>query len=486
MRRLAVATVVAFAGCFGEDEGGNPPAISDGSSGEGTSASAGTFTGGEASAGTTGATTTDGSTSTDATATDGSASATETSASTTDATASTGAEGSACPPCMPGTVCCEEPLPCAGDCVPDCNVGGCPPDLVCDPSGVCMPGGGTSESTSAVSVGESSDSASVGESSDDAGTTGMALPCDPSPCENGGTCLEDGLGGFTCACVGVWTGPTCAQATGTLPDVLANCPDETFLDVSLWPGPGGGYPDPELDIVCNANTMTVTSNNMTHYEFVQVSPFDLVEQMQVFQIPLMTLWNDPPLEASVLGEVGIAINGLVLGTPSASAMLEYADPAATEVTDACDGHTNAQGYHYHSLVPTCFHPGDDGTARSPIIGWIFDGYPMYGPYECTDETCTTVVEMQSSWAEINDPADCAWQSYAYIGDADEESDGDDVLDRCNGHIGPYGDYHYHMTNAYPWTTRCYRGDPSMDGQLYGTMADMQFEANCVDGVYVGP
>src|SRR5581483_5022694 len=155
-------------------------------------------------------------------------------------------------------------------------------------------------------------------------------------------------------------------------------------------------------------------------------------------------------------------------SPSASGgVLEYADPASIEIdSDTCKGHPNPSGkYHYHSLKPTCFFPkaengdlvGSTCTAPSPIIGWLADGYPMMGPCECLDAACTQVVEMRSSWSLISgrNPSTCAYQDYQYVGDANEESDGDKYLDQCNGHYGPNGDYHYHMTNEYPWSTRCY-------------------------------
>lgn len=366
-------------------------------------------------------------------------------------------------------VCCTAPLMCAGMCVPDCRVMDmCPNGLACDADGLCVPDdGGTGGGTGGASGGT---------------TGGAAVDCSDDPCKNGGSCA-DGVGGFTCTCVGPWTGDTCELTVGTLADTDPDCHEETFLDIASSPGAGASYPDPEISVTCNVNTMTVTSNNITHYEFTQVSPFPLEEKTLTFKVPLTTTWHDPPQEAGVLGEVGVSVNGLIIGSPSASNVLKYADPAAEEVTDSCDGHTNAQGYHYHSIVPTCFYSQDAGSTRSPIVGWIFDGYPLYGPYECTDASCDTVVEMKTSWVQTSDPAECAWQSYEYAGDDDEESDGDVYLDECNGHFGPYGDYHYHMTFGYPWTTRCYRGDPSMSGQLYGGMSDDEFLTHCTDGDY---
>jgi hypothetical protein len=37
-----------------------------------------------------------------------------------------------------------------------------------------------------------------------------ADPCAPNPCSNGGSCANDGSGGFTCSCVAGYSGATCA------------------------------------------------------------------------------------------------------------------------------------------------------------------------------------------------------------------------------------------------------------------------------------
>lgn len=63
---------------------------------------------------------------------------------TTDATSGGDATTGSCGTCAQGMVCCAAPLGCAGQCVPDCRLGGsCPNGLSCDQStGVCSPGGG--------------------------------------------------------------------------------------------------------------------------------------------------------------------------------------------------------------------------------------------------------------------------------------------------------------------------------------------------------
>ena len=56
---------------------------------------------------------------------------------------------------------------------------------------------------------------------------------------------------------------------------------------------------------------------------------------------------------------------------------------ATDLMDRCCGHPSPDNrYHYHKY-PVCVKSpfADEGTEHSPPIGWAFDGYAIYGPYE---------------------------------------------------------------------------------------------------------
>ena len=54
------------------------------------------------------------------------------------------------------------------------------------------------------------------------------LICDPSPCDNGGVCSPDATTGFTCTCVGDFTGRSCDM---TIDDCLnVNCNNGTCVD----------------------------------------------------------------------------------------------------------------------------------------------------------------------------------------------------------------------------------------------------------------
>jgi hypothetical protein len=343
-------------------------------------------------------------------------------------------------------------------------------------------------------------------------------PCSPNPCLHAGTCAKD-TGAAVCTCHGAWGGAVCddiyfgdpsLKNEARLPESNASCHEDSFLDLTDWlPDPNANLSDPTLSVSCTASTMSVESNSVPQYKIAFSDPKimgfanTLIPTDTTYNFPLTPVFNQVPKQATVVGGVGVAINGVQISSPSASGgQLKYADPAEIEVdSDTCKGHPNPSGkYHYHSMKPSCFFKNTDNgnlvgkncTAPSPIVGWIADGYPIYGPCECLDKACTQVVEMRSSYVMKggnNDPSDCAYQDYTYVGDPNEYSDGDEYLDECSGHIGPNGDYHYHMTNEYPWTLRCYRGNPNPSmamGHTYNNAAggnDCCFEKQCIAGVY---
>ena len=82
-----------------------------------------------------------------------------------------------------------------------------------------------------------------------------------------------------------------------------------------------------------------------------------------------------------MGPIGLAMNGVVFFNP-----FDMGNTDATDMMDRCCGHPNQDNtYHYHKY-PICVNTpwADEGESHSPLIGWAFDGYPMYGPYEEKD------------------------------------------------------------------------------------------------------
>ncbi len=75
-----------------------------------------------------------------------------------------------------------------------------------------------------------------------------------------------------------------------------------------------------------------------------------------------------------------------------------------ETFDSCFGHQPGNGEYHHHVQPVCLRAQLDdnleavssgrtgtiyrekasGWRHSPILGWAFDGYPIYGPYGYSD------------------------------------------------------------------------------------------------------
>lgn len=109
------------------------------------------------------------------------------------------------------------------------------------------------------------------------------------------------------------------------------------------------------------------------------------------------------------------------------------DAAAHEMLDRFGGHTDGtERYHYHYLADDLqdhIHPHTSG--HSGLMGYMLDGFGIYGPYGENGELLTS-----------ND------------------------LDECHGHTHPVmwdGQlidlYHYHWTYDFPYTIGCFKGTP---------------------------
>jgi hypothetical protein len=79
-----------------------------------------------------------------------------------------------------------------------------------------------------------------------------------------------------------------------------------------------------------------------------------------------------------MGPIGVAVNGVVFYNPFDANMQD-----ASSIMDYCCGHPNPMNqYHYHKY-PICVNTpfADKGDAPSEVIGFAFDGLPIYGPYQ---------------------------------------------------------------------------------------------------------
>ena len=132
-----------------------------------------------------------------------------------------------------------------------------------------------------------------------------------------------------------------------------------------------------------------------------------------------------------MGPIGVALNGVVFFNPFEQGGMNAVAGYSEVWLDSCCGHPQQTGvYHYHKY-PVCVKSPfkDDGKQHSPIIGFAFDGFPIYGPFESD-------------------------------GVMAKDLSGSSSLDVCNGHSDEQRGYHYHVTpGKFPYVIGGYAGVP---------------------------
>jgi YHYH protein len=150
----------------------------------------------------------------------------------------------------------------------------------------------------------------------------------------------------------------------------------------------------------------------------QDNPNTIKKQDYTFYIPLHPQAAEKSTKTP-FGPIGVAINGIPFYNQYNA---EGGDAVKLEVFDSCCGHPDPAGrYHYHKYPVCVKSPFKDPTGEhSPLIGYAFDGYAIYGP----------------NGEDGKPPTD---------------------LDECNGHSDSERGYHYHVTAGYPYILGGYHG-----------------------------
>ncbi|SMF00526.1 YHYH protein [Pseudobacteriovorax antillogorgiicola] len=140
--------------------------------------------------------------------------------------------------------------------------------------------------------------------------------------------------------------------------------------------------------------------------------------------------------------LGVAVNGVPIYDYSAAGELdvetydEAVDTTLLGQLDNCGGHAGrGDDYHYHAS-PTCMIENMSNSGDSAVIGWAYDGYPIYGNNNPDGSTITT-----------------------------------GELDTCNGKSDEIYGYRYHTSEVAPYILQCLRGE--IDDSVLPRVAPMQ-------------
>lgn len=236
-------------------------------------------------------------------------------------------------------------------------------------------------------------------------------------------------------------------AETALPEYRDDCGGLGFLDVNVAK-PISGQPQARLEVRCDASQVTVSSNGIPHFEYIQVTPNPLREQRYQWLLPRHPQPAAQSEAISRVGPVAILVNGLPVFGPNEAPHTGYRDPYLDELLDYCGGHTAQRGdYHFH-VRAECLLPGRNGQA-DVVIGYAFDGYPILLPWVCEDGACRTVRKLKSSYRYVGKSSN-AWEANRY-----QAGYGD--LDECNGRLREDGSYAYYATDEFPYFLACYHG-----------------------------
>ncbi len=73
--------------------------------------------------------------------------------------------------------------------------------------------------------------------------------------------------------------------------------------------------------------------------------------------------------------------------------------------DDCLGHPAPNGEYHHHVNPTCLYNDADSLVHSPIIGYSFDGFPIYGAYGFTNVNGTGAIKRMTPSYHIRNITD---------------------------------------------------------------------------------
>ena len=251
----------------------------------------------------------------------------------------------------------------------------------------------------------------------------------------------------------------------------------------------------------NDTDVYVNSTGIPSYDvgpWSDENPAVATDRNWLFRIPKSPQEEVDTKTTTSLGNIGVFVNGVPIfnskdgfsfnnqGVWNQNAIINEADgmdaalghPAPVMRGIMIQGFVQGQYHHHQRPVSLMAQLGDDGSSHSPIIGFAFDGFPVYGPYGFANtDGSGDVTRMESSYQLKSGFRLGPGGQYdgTYIEDYEFVSELGQ-LDEYNGRLAvtpeyPDGIYHYHTTidsageSAYPY---------SVGPQYYGMVVEDNF------------
>jgi hypothetical protein len=211
-------------------------------------------------------------------------------------------------------------------------------------------------------------------------------------------------------------------------------------------------PDPEVAATCDGDTVTVTSNGIPDYTYIESSPGTPEAMDLSFTIPGTPTEAAETTDVPLVGAAAVAIDGVPIYGPTEATGADVKSLGEQALSE-CGSHNGPTGFHIHlfgtSETTDCIYTPEEVAAEPQLLGFALDGYPIY----------TGNDQYTSSWQLTDESlfASDTWAAHSYV-----EGSGD--LDECNGMVGEDGSYAYYTTDEFPYVLGCYRGEVDLDAQ----------------------
>ncbi|MDO6691977.1 YHYH protein [Aliiglaciecola sp. 3_MG-2023] len=220
-----------------------------------------------------------------------------------------------------------------------------------------------------------------------------------------------------------------------------------------------------VTVICDQDYAYIVSNTYPQHEMM-TGITGTNEQVPVpaegYAAPIKLQPKKAEKLTTIDAAVGVAVNGVPIYDYSSQGELDVSqydakhDTLALGQLDICGGHSGrGDDYHYH-VTPTCMIDTMKNRESDAIIGWAYDGYPLY--------------------ADKNP-------------DGSEIAEGD--LDSCNGQADDNFGYRYQTSATPPYIIQCLVGEidttklprvAPLSGDTQGIRADLRPPASGVENL----
>ncbi|MFK8025596.1 MAG: YHYH protein [Ilumatobacter sp.] len=232
-------------------------------------------------------------------------------------------------------------------------------------------------------------------------------------------------------------------------EATADCDDVASLFVTRGSA-NADLADPEVAASCDGTDITVTANAIPDYTYIGTSPGSPSAQDHTYTIPATPTLADTLTDIPVIGTAAVTLGGIPIFGPTEGTGGDV--DSLPGILSDCGSHNGPSGFHIHKIGTSeetdCLFPPDEVAAAPQLVGYAFDGFPIY----------TGNDQYTSSWSLTDETlfASDTWAAHTYI-----EGSGD--LDECNGLTDADGNYAYYTTDTFPYVLGCYAGVVDLEG-----------------------